>query len=206
MLRGFYFITDASLSRAGIISDVREACRAGACAIQYRSKYISTKLMIKEAMKLRKICRKELFVINDRIDIVQAVKADGVHLGQSDMPVSLTRKILGKDKIIGLTVHSMAQAEEAVSCGVDYLGVAPVFATNTKLDAGKPVGLALITKIRKKYKIPIVAIGGINIVNARDVIKAGADSLCAISAVVGKSNIKAEISRFLEEINIGLAS
>lgn len=206
MLKGFYFVTNASLSKEGIISDVKAACCAGVCAVQYRDKEISTKLMIEEGLKLRKICRKAPFIINDRIDIAQAVGADGVHLGQSDMPVNMARKILGKDMIIGLTVHSYTQAKDAVADGVDYLAVAPVFPTNTKKDAGNPVGLKLITEIRMKYKIPIVAIGGINIANARDVIKAGANSLCAISAVASKNNVKAEISRFLEEINIGLAS
>ncbi len=206
MLRGFYFVTNASLSRKGIISDVKAACCARVCAVQYRDKEISTKLMIEEGLKLRRICRKVPFIINDRIDIAQAVGADGVHLGQSDMPVNMARKILGKNMIIGLTVHSLLQAKNAVADGVDYLAVAPVFLTNTKKDAGSPVGLSLITEIRMKYKIPIVAIGGINIANARDVIKAGANSLCAISAVVSKNNVKAEISRFLEEINIGLAS
>jgi len=161
--------------------------------------------MLEEALRLRKICRKALFIINDRVDIAQAVNADGVHLGQDDMPVNIARKILGRDRIIGLTVHSLAQAEAGMSCGIDYLGVSPIFLTSTKADAGKPVGLGLIAKIRKKHKIPIVAIGGIKLENAQEVIKAGADSLCAVSAVARKHDVKAEISRFLKEINIGLA-
>lgn len=196
MLRGFYFITDARLSRAGIINDTKQAISAGVCAVQYREKEASTREMFAEALKLRKICRETPLIINDRVDIALAVKADGVHLGQRDMPIAIARKILGKNKIIGLTVHSLPEAERAQKQGADYLGVSPIFLTNTKDDTGKPAGTGLITKIKSKCRIPIVAIAGISLKNAEKVVKAGADALCAISAVVDKKDVAVEISRF----------
>ena len=196
MLKGFYFVTDAHLSRPGIISDVKQAISAGVCAVQYRNKGASTREMLKEALELRKICRKTPLIINDRVDIALAVKADGVHLGQDDMPIAIARKILGKNKIIGLTAHSLSEAENAQKQGADYLGVSPIFLTHTKNDAGKPVGTGLIIKIKSKCRIPVVAIGGISLENAGEVVKTGADALCAVRAVVGKKNVAAEIRKF----------
>lgn len=206
LLRGFYFITDRVLSKDGLVNDVRQAINSGVCAVQYRDKNIDTRLMLETALLLKKISKGVPLIINDRIDIALAVDAAGVHLGQDDMPVTITRKILGKGKIIGLTVSSLTQAEKGVKAGVDYLGVAPVFSTTTKADAGRPVGLRLISQIRKKFKsIPLVGIGGINLKNAQSVIATGADALCAISAVVNKGDVSAQIKSFIEKINIGLS-
>ncbi len=135
-------------------------------------------------------------MIDDRVDIVLSVNADGVHLGRYDMPYSVARKLLGNKKIIGLTVHSAKEAKEAQRLGADYIGVSPVFATKTKGDAGKPKGVGLIKQIRKQVSIPIIAIGGINLSNAQEVIEAGASALCAISAVVTKPDVKKEIEKF----------
>lgn len=206
MIRGFYFITDRYLSREGIIKDTRKAIKSGVCAVQYRDKGMPTCKMLAEALKLKGICRKIPLIINDRVDIALAVKADGVHLGQDDMPVAIARRLLGKKKIIGLTVHSLAQAEEGVKSGADYLGVSPVFFTDTKVTPIRPVGLRLISLIRKRFKdIPIVAIGGIKFEYAHDVICAGADALCAISAILKKEDSVGEIKKFIRKINIGLA-
>ncbi len=154
--------------------------------------------MYEEAVKLREICRNTPFLINDRIDIALAVDADGVHLGQSDMPYSAARKLLGPEKIIGITVHNLAEALDAQRSGADYLGVSPIFQTATKHDAGKPAGIALIEEIRARVDIPLIAIGGINLANAPEVVSAGADGLCAISAVVAKKDVGREIERFQE--------
>jgi thiamine-phosphate pyrophosphorylase len=195
-MTGYYFITDAGLSLAGNISDVKNALLAKVKFVQYRVKHLSTKEMYEEALKLRKICRKAAFLVNDRLDIALGVDADGVHLGQSDLSYRVARKLLGKKKIIGVTVHNVKEAREAQKLGADYLGVSPIFSTGTKQDAGKPVGIALIKKMRKEVSIPIVAIGGINLSNAAEVIRAGADGLCAISAVVTKRNVSKEIEKF----------
>ena len=104
--------------------------------------------------------------------------------------------MLGKDKVIGLTVHSVAEARLAEAAGADYLGVSPIFTTQTKADAGQPAGIQLIREIRSAVKIPLVAIGGINLANAPEVIRAGADGLCAISVVVGREDVREEIKKF----------
>ena len=137
-----------------------------------------------------------IFLINDRVDIALAAEADGVHLGQSDMPCLAARKLLGPEKIIGVTVHNLAEALQAESIGADYLGVSPIFQTATKPDAGKPAGISLIEEIRAQVEIPLIAIGGINHSNASEVVRAGADGLCAISCVVAKENVRDEIIKF----------
>jgi thiamine-phosphate pyrophosphorylase len=119
-----------------------------------------------------------------------------VHLGRDDLPYSVARRLLGRKKIIGLTVHTLKQAIQAQRSGADYVGVSPVFTTNTKLDAGKPVGIELIREIKKRISLPIIAIGGINLSNAREVIRAGADGLSAISAVLAARDVRLEIEKF----------
>ena len=195
---GYYFITDKEMSKAGNASDVKNAVEAGVGIVQYRNKNASIKERYKEALILKAICKSSgvYFVINDHMDVALAVDADGIHLGQDDMPYAVARKLLGKDKIIGITVHNVAEALDAESKGADYIGVSPIFTTNTKSDAGAACGVEMIAKIKKVCKLPIVAIGGITLDNAAQVIDAGADSICAISSVVSKENVKAEIGNF----------
>ncbi len=195
-MRGYYFITDALSSRAGNVSDVRSAVAAGVEIVQYRNKTASTNELYKEALILRQICKNKIFIINDRVDIALSVNADGVNLGQDDLSCSIGRKLLGVEKVIGVTVHSVRQALEAQNSGADYIAVSPIFKTATKRDAGKPVGVELISEIKKRIRIPVVAIGGITLDNAEEVITAGADCLCAISGVVAKRNVKNEIKKF----------
>ncbi len=194
-MRGYYFITDASLSRAGNISDVQNAVISGVEVVQYRNKTANTHELYKEARLLREICKNTIFIVNDRIDIALGVCADGVHLGQEDIPCSVARNILGKNKTIGVTVSSLEEALRAQEAGADYLAVSPIFSTGTKSDAGIPVGVDLIKKIRKIISLPLVAIGGINLENAGQVILAGADAICAISCVVTKPDIGKEIEK-----------
>jgi thiamine-phosphate pyrophosphorylase len=198
MIKGFYFITDGRLSTSGNISDVKNAISVGVQVIQYRCTNETDRQMFEECNIIKKLCKKKdvIFIINNRIDIVFAVDADGVHLGQKDLPIFIARKILGKNKIIGISINSLKQANQAYKQGSDYIGIGPIFSTNTKPDAGKPVGINIISKIKKSISIPIVAIGGINIANAPYVIQAGSDALCAISEVLTKKNIKKEIEKF----------
>lgn len=195
-MEGYYFITDSKLSRAGNISDVENAVAAGVEVVQYRNKEKSAKEMKDEALVLREICKDITFLINDRVDIALAVGADGVHLGNEDLSFSKARELLGNDKIIGLTVHSLKEALVAQDVGAGYLGVSPIFTTTTKPDAGTPSGVRLIREIKKHIAIPIIAIGGITLDNAPEVVRAGADGLCAISAVVTKPDVKVEIDKF----------
>jgi len=197
-VRGYYFITDSGLSLAGNISDVRSAVSTGVEVVQYREKSGDTGALYDEALRLAEICRGTVtkFIVNDRIDIALAVDADGVHLGQSDMPYDAARRVLGPYKIIGITVHSVDEAVKAEREGADYLGVSPIFSTSTKKDAGIPAGLKLIADVKRVCNIPLVAIGGIDLSNAPEVIAAGADMVCAISAVITKADVTGEIKKF----------
>ena len=195
-MKGYYFITDSKLSRAGNVSDVQNAVAAEVEVVQYRRPDASTAELFAEAAVLRKLCHRTLFIVNDRVDIALAVQADGVHLGQKDLPLPAARKLLGQGKTIGLTVHSLAEARQAEAAGADYLGVSPIFTTQTKADAGPPAGIQLIQQIKSAVKIPLIAIGGINLANAPEVVRAGADGLCAISAVVSREDVRAEIEKF----------
>jgi thiamine-phosphate pyrophosphorylase len=199
-LSGYYFITDSKLSLAGNERDVITAVSCGVEVVQYRNKNAETREMYEEALRLASICRhaKSLFLINDRLDIALAVDADGVHVGQSDMPCILARRLLGPDKIIGVTVHNLKEALKAETQGADYLGVSPIFETATKPDAGTAAGIGLLEEIREQVDIPLAAIGGINHANALQVIRAGADAICAISSVVAREDPAREIRMFQE--------
>ena len=202
--KGYYFITDARLSRAGNTSDVISAISCKVSVVQYRNKDAETREMYYEARRLGQLCKEAgaAYLINDRVDIALSVDADGVHLGQSDMPFAAARRLLGPDKIIGLTVHNLAEALEGERLGADYLGVSPIFSTATKPDAGKPAGISLIEQIRRKVSLPLIAIGGINHSNARQVVAAGADGLCAISCVVASESARDEMRRFQDLFRI----
>lgn len=196
-MKGYYFITDSNLSLAGIVSDTRKAVEAGARVVQYREKSAETGILYGEALALKEICAgRATLIINDRIDIALAVDADGTHIGQGDMPYEAARRLLGPGKIIGVTVHNLEEAIEAARLGADYLGVSPIFATGTKQDAGNPCGTDMLREIRRAVSLPLVAIGGIDLSNVEAVIDAGADMVCAISAVVTKSDVAAEVLRF----------
>lgn len=197
----FYFITDSKLSKKSIIGDVESALIAGVKIIQYREKDKSTKEMVEEAIQIKERCKdKAIFLINDRVDVALAANADGVHLGQEDMPYGTARLLLGHDKIIGLTAHNVEEALIAQEIGADYVGASPIFDTKTKLDAGNAVGIKLIEDIKQNIKVPIVGIGGINLDNVESVIKAGADSAVAISAVVVKDDVEEECRKFIVKI------
>ena len=197
-----YFITDSRLTKKTVLEDVESALKAGVKIVQYREKEKNTREMIEEAEKINRLCKKNnaLFIINDRVDIALAVDADGIHLGNDDMPYHTARKILGNKKIIGLTVHNAGEAVKAEKEGADYIGVSPIFKTQTKTDAGKPGGIKLIEEIKCKVKIPFVAIGGINKTNIKDVLKAGAKSAAIISAIVTKADVKKECKKFRDII------
>jgi thiamine-phosphate pyrophosphorylase len=195
-LTGYYFVTDAALSRAGNPSDVRSAVAAGVGVVQYRAKAGTARELLREAEALRAICRPPLFLVNDRVDLALAVDADGVHVGQDDVPCAVARRLLGPGKIIGVSVRSAAEAQEAVRMGADYVAVSPVFSTRTKPDAGSPHGLGVVRAVRQAVSIPVVAIGGIDLANAREAIEAGADAICAISAVVSSPDVEAQIRSF----------
>lgn len=188
-----YVVTDAGLSRGRSHRAVIEAAIVGgATVVQYREKHASTRQMIEEALELRDLTRRAgvPLIVNDRVDVALAVDADGVHVGQDDMPVALARRLIG-NKLLGVSAHSLSEALQAVRDGADYLGVGPIFATTTKPDAASPIGLDGLRAIRQHVSIPIVAIGGINQANAADVMRAGADGIAVVSAVVAADDVTA---------------
>ncbi len=187
-----YVITDHSLSRGRSNEEVVEAAiTGGADIIQLRDKGRTAKQLLQEALKLRNITRRRgvLFIVNDRVDLVLAVDADGVHLGQDDLPLKYARKLLGDDKIIGISAQNVEQAVQAEKDSADYVAVSAIFSTPTKPDA-QSLGLEAITNIKRNVGIPVVAIGGIKEENAAQVRKAGADCIAVISAVVSAVDIE----------------
>ncbi len=197
----FYFITDSKLSKKGIFSDVENAVNAGCQVVQYRVVSKKNGDMVKEAEQLKKICYgRAVFLVDDRVDVALAVDADGVHIGQGDIPLKTARKLLGKEKIIGQTVHDLEEAIKAEKLEGDYIGLAPIFKTDTKEDARDPCGTEMIKKVRKEVSLPIVAVGGIDKNNVSAVIQAGADSAVSINAVVCSDDVYAEVSDFIRII------
>ena len=197
----FYLVTYSSISRKGTFSDVVNAVDAGCKIVQYREKNKSKDEMINEAKKLKEICNsRAVFLIDDHVDVALAVGADGVHIGQNDFSVEDARQLLGNDCIIGLTVHNVEEALEAEKLDVDYVGLAPIYKTDTKDDSGIPCGPDMISEVRKNVSLPIVAVGGINKSNVKDVISKGADGVVAVSAVLDSVDVKKEVSDFIRII------
>ncbi len=172
---------------------VEAAIRGGVTVVQYREKAASTRRMIAEARELRQLCRAAgvPFIVNDRIDVALAVDADGVHVGQDDMPAPLARRLIGKGRILGVSAGNVDEARRAEEEGADYIGASPVFATPTKPDAPAPMGVEGLRKLAGAVSIPVVAIGGMNAQNARAVMLAGAAGLAVVSAIVGAQDVEA---------------
>lgn len=182
-----YLVTDRGLAGERNIEEiVRESVEGGATMVQLREKDIATRDFVVLALRLKKALEPYgvPLIINDRVDVALASDADGVHIGQSDMPYPMARKMLGPDKIIGLSVENFAQIEEANTLDVDYIGISPVFATPTKTDTAAPFGLEGLRKAVKLSVHPTVAIGGMNLDTAADVISTGTDGIAVISAIV----------------------
>ncbi|MCL2334403.1 MAG: thiamine phosphate synthase [Candidatus Methanoplasma sp.] len=187
-------ITDRTLSNGLSEAEVaRLAYAGGADIVQLRMKNSDGKEMLEQAIKIKAIADEyaKFFIVNDRVDIALLSDADGVHLGQSDIPIEYARELLGDDKIIGISAHNVKEAKEAESKGADYIGVGSVFTTSTKKDARQGQGLDIVFKIKQAVDIPIIAIGGINRGNIQDVIRAGADGVAVISAVVAQKDVSA---------------
>jgi len=182
-----HLVTDRSLSRGrSLVEVVAEAVAGGVTCVQLREKSCSTREFLQEALALKELLQplRVPLIINDRVDIAQAVRADGVHLGQTDMPISHARRLLGPDCLIGISAESVADAIEAEQQGADYIGISPVFSTPTKTDTASALGLEGVRRIRELVCIPLVGIGGINQTNARQVIAAGADGVAVVSAIM----------------------
>jgi len=195
-LRSFklYAITNISKYDPADITKIEQAYRGGADIVQLRSKVLTDQEILRLADKIRAVANQyqKLFFINDRLDLAMAVKADGVHLGQDDLPVEMAQQITRKAHrvlFIGKSTHSLEQAKQAMSEKVDYIGVGPIFATPTK--PGRPsVGLELVKQVSEVIRIPFVAIGGIDIHNVHEVIEAGARRIAVVRAVFDQPDIQ----------------
>jgi len=196
-----YVITDRRLKPE--IESVREALEGGATSIQLRIKNASTREMIKIGKRIRELTKEydALYFVDDRLDVALATNADGVQLGPEDMPISLAREI-APNLIIGASVYSLEEALQAEKERADYLGAGSVFPTPTKAGV-RVIGVEGLRKIVKSVKIPVVAIGGINHKNARDVLKTGVDGIAIISAIMGAKDVKKateEMKKIIEEV------
>jgi len=203
-ITGLYVIIDTEVLRGrSHLEAARQVIDAGVKVIQLRDKIWKKKQVLPVARELRALCRQNdvLFIMNDYLDVALAVEADGLHIGQDDLPVEVARKLLPFDKVLGCSAATVEEALTAEAAGAGYVAVGAIYPTSSK-DNIDAVGVERLRQIRKAIKVPLVAIGGINRNNAREVIEAGADSVCVISAVLNAPDmIRAarEIIELIEE-------
>ena len=182
-----YLVTERVLSRGRTLLEiVPAAVQGGVTCVQLREKACTTREFIDLAQIILAFLKPKgiPLIINDRLDVAQAIGADGIHLGQSDMPLPMARAIVGDYMLIGISAESLSDAVQAEKQGADYIGVSPIFKTPTKDDTAPPLGLTGLREIREAVGIPLVGIGGLNETNAGEVIKNGADGLAVVSAIV----------------------
>jgi thiamine-phosphate pyrophosphorylase len=196
-ISGIYVITDETLYPGRTHEEIAEAAVAGGARIvQLRDKSASDRRLYEAAAAIRAITSRArvLFTVNNRVDIALAVGADGVNVGQQDMPVWVARRLLGPGKLVGASVGTIEEARRAAEEGADHLGAGPVFDTTTKVDAGEATGVALIRRLAEARILPVVAIGGINESNIGEVAAAGADAAAVISAVVKADDMEKAVA------------
>ncbi|MHA1785709.1 MAG: thiamine phosphate synthase [Candidatus Helarchaeota archaeon] len=201
-----YLVTDRKLARDRNFDEIiLEAVRGGVTIVQLREKNLDARRYLEKALNLKNRLDecKVPFIINDRVDVAFAAGAIGVNVGQSVLPITHARRILGKNKIIGLSTNTVKQAIEAEKLGADYIAISPVFSTPTKTDIDPPVGIEGIPRFKKVVKIPIIGIGGINKNNARAVIRAGCDGIAVVSAIMASENPKEAAAELIREIEKG---
>jgi thiamine-phosphate pyrophosphorylase len=197
-ISGLYVITEPALRDP--LETARAVLQAGVRLLQLRDKTATTRQLVQIGQQLRALTRQHdaRLIVNDRLDVALAVEADGVHLGQDDLPVALARRIAGERLLIGVSAETVDEARQAEADSADYLGVGPMFATPTKPDAGAPVGPERLRAIKHAVRIPVFGIGGITLQNAPAVLNAGADGICVISAIVGATDPEAAARAFLQ--------
>ena len=207
-LSGLYIILDPSICPARpLVNVLTAAAEAGAALFQYRNKTASMKDAYVEALALRQAAKKAgvLFIVNDRCDLALAVDADGVHLGQGDLPLDLARRVMGPDKLIGISTHNPDQVREATAGKPDYLGFGPIFKPGSKQDHDPVVGLEGLRAMRRLTSLPVFAIGGIQIDQMGEVMRAGANGVAVISAILKAPDISYAVKAFLANM-LGPAS
>jgi len=192
-----YLISDRVISNLSHRDIFRIGVSEGVRVIQLREKEMTKRQIYEEAKIIREITRdtRTIFIINDHVDIAYVVGADGVHLGQDDLPLREARRILGRDKIIGISTHTLREAIDAERGGADYIGYGPIFHTTTK-ETKRPMGIDSLKRVRESVNIPVVAIGGITIEDSREVMDAGADAVAMISCIL-RGDIRKNIRSFI---------
>ena len=203
----FYPITDRLLSGLSHAEQVARLCEGGATLVQLREKRLPPREFYREASEALKVARSfgARLVVNDRADIALAIGADGVHLGQDDMPPEAARALLGGAAVVGFSTHGVEQASEAAGLPVDYVAIGPVFATSSKDKPDPVVGLEGVRRVRAAVgAVPLVAIGGVTAESARAVLEAGADAVAVIGALVANPADPAEITRRTRAFLAGL--
>ena len=199
-----YTIAD-TLGRADLsfIDLAKKLCVGGAKLLQLRVKDLPTRNFLNIAQEVREICHHHrcLLIINDRADIAHAVDADGVHVGQEDLPLAAARKVVGPSKIVGVSTHDPQQAIEAEQGGADYIGFGPLFGTNTKATGYSARGLDQLRAIRTLVRIPIVAIGGVTTARALSALDAGANAVAMISDLVLAADVTAKVQDTLANLS-----
>ena len=196
-------ITDATLVPGrDHVAIAQAALSAGADMIQLRDKTSDLRTLLAQARAVQALCRSSgaVFIVNDRLDLALASDADGVHVGQDDLPVEAARRLLGPGRILGVSTHERNQAEEAQARGADYIGFGPMFRTGTKDTGYTPRGLNMLREIRAAVSLPILAIGGITLENVVEVIAAGATAPAVISAIVAAPDVAAATAAFRERV------
>jgi len=190
---GLYVVT-ADYRERTHIGMAKAAVAGGARIIQYREKKASSRVMLEAATRLRAVTAASgaLLIINDRVDIALAVNADGVHLGQDDMPCRAARKLMGDGYIIGVSATNFSEAVEAAHDGADYIGLGPIYPTMSKDDAAPAMGIEGLVKVVAAVSVPVVAIGGLTADNIGGVLEAGADGIAMISAIAGAADMENE--------------
>ena len=202
-LSGLYIILDPSVCPARPLTEVlTAAAEAGASIFQYRNKTASMKEAYVEALALRQAAAKAgvRFIVNDRCDLALAVDADGVHLGQGDLPLDLARKVMGQNKLIGISTHNPDQVREATAGKPDYLGFGPIFKPYSKQDHDPVVGLEGLRAMRSLTSLPVFAIGGIQIDQVGEVTRFGANGVAVISAIIKAPDISHAVKSFLAQL------
>lgn len=200
ILNRLYIILDPSVCpERSLVEVLTASAEAGASLFQYRNKTASMKEAYVEALALRQAATKAgvLFIVNDRCDLALAMDADGVHLGQGDLPLDLARKVMGPKKLIGISTHNPDQVWEASAGKPDYLGFGPIFTPGSKQNHDPVVGLEGLRTMRKLTSLPVFAIGGIQIGQVREVMEAGADGVAVISAILKAADIREAVRAFL---------
>jgi len=190
-----------SLGRSNV-DVVREMLESGIRLVQYREKEKKMGAKYEECLAIRDLTRKAgvAFIVNDDIELARLVGADGVHIGQEDLPVEAVRRLVGENMAIGLSTHSPAEARDAVKRGADYIGVGPIFKTFTKEDVVDPVGFEYLDYVVNNVDIPFVAIGGIKEHNIGEVFRRGASCVALVTEIVGEENINEKINALRHEI------